>query len=119
MKTKRKTTRPLTSLVKKPLLKDEAFQEKVEEIFNGLKVAQQLIKLRKEQGFSQTEFAEMLGVSQPLIAKLESRPLTNIELRKLVRIVTALNGELELRIKSNGAPQKKTLAAGASGHRAP
>lgn len=115
MKTTRKNTLPLTSLVKKPLIEDEAFQDMVEEIFKGLNVAQQLINLRKEQGLSQTQFAKMLGVSQPLIAKLESRPLNNIELKKLVRIVAALNGTLKLTIEPNRITQKKTLVARAAG----
>lgn len=115
MKTSRKPTRPLASLVKQTLLEDEVFQEKVEEIFKGLNIAQQLINLRKERGLSQTQFAKLLGVSQPLIAKLESRPLNNIELKKLIRIVVALNGTLKLSITPSSINQEKTLVARATG----
>ena len=104
----RKRTKPITSLADKPLIENEAFLEEVDEIFRGLKIEQQLIKLRKERGYSQSQFARMLGVSQPLIAKMEAEPLTNIELKKLIRIVTALNGILKVEIAPGDEVKKKS-----------
>ena len=104
----RKRTKPITSLADKPLIENEAFLEEVDEIFRGLKIEQQLIKLRKERGYSQSQFARMLGVSQPLIAKMEAEPLTNIELKKLIRIVTALNGILKVEIAPADEVKKKS-----------
>ena len=113
-------TKPISSIVAKPLVEDKGFQGKVEEFLKGLRVEQKLIRLRKEQGLSQNQFAKMLGVSQPFIAKLESGHLTNIELKTLARMVFALNGSLELRIKPNKSksdPAKKSIPAHASSHR--
>jgi transcriptional regulator with XRE-family HTH domain len=104
----RKRTKSITSLVDKPLIENEAFLEQVDEIFRGLKIEQQLIKLRKERGYSQSQFARMLGVSQPLIAKMEAEALTNIELKKLIRIVTALNGTLRVEITPADEAKKKS-----------
>lgn len=109
----RKRTRPVDSLVDKPLMEDEAFLEQVDELFRELQIEQQLIKLRKERGYSQSQFARVMGVSQPLIAKLESGPLTNIELKKLIRIVRALNGRLKLEI----IPDTKKKSVQRSGRR--
>jgi len=102
----RKRTTSVNSLVDKPLIEDKAFLEQVDEIFRGLKIEQQLIKLRRERGYSQSQFARLLGVSQPLIAKMEAAALPNIELKKLVRIVTALNGSLKLEIVPEAAKKK-------------
>lgn len=105
-----KTTKPLTSLVEPPLLKDKVFQAKVNEFLKGLEIEQDLIKLRRDRGISQSQLAKILGVSQPLIARLESGVLTNIELKTLARIVLALNGTLKIQVK-------KAASAQAAGHR--
>ncbi len=39
-----------------------------------------------------------MGVSQPPIAKLESGTVKNLQLRTLVRMVTALGGRLQVEI---------------------
>lgn len=94
-----------------PLNKEPDFQDKVEEFLTGLRVEQSLIKLRKEQGLTQSQLANILGVTQPFIAKMESGQLTNIELRTLARAVFALNGTLEIRIKPRGASRDNARAA--------
>jgi DNA-binding XRE family transcriptional regulator len=98
---KSRTTGRVISKLDLPLKKDRAFQAKVEEFLKDLQVEQDLIKLRKDQGLTQSQLAEILNVSQPFIAKMESGQLTNIELRTLARAVLALNGTLEIRIRPN------------------
>lgn len=89
--------------LKFPFRNDEDFQACVEEFLSGLQIEQELIKLRKSQGLTQCAVAEMLNVTQPFIAKMESGHLTNIELRTLARAVIALNGRLEIKIRAKAA----------------
>lgn len=63
-----------------------------------MRLEQDLIALRESQGVSQAQLAKALGVSQPAIAKLESGKAKNIELRTLVRAVSALGGTVKITI---------------------
>jgi transcriptional regulator with XRE-family HTH domain len=63
-----------------------------------MRLEQDLIALREAQGVSQVQLAKALGVSQPAIAKLESGKAKNIELKTLVRAVSALGGTVKIQI---------------------
>lgn len=75
-----------------------AFHQQVEETLNAMRLEQDLIALRESQGVSQAQLATALGVSQPAIAKLESGKAKNIELKTLVRAVSALGGTVKIQI---------------------
>jgi DNA-binding XRE family transcriptional regulator len=75
-----------------------SFQQQVEETLSAMRLEQDLIALRESQGVSQVQLAKALGVSQPAIAKLESGRAKNIELRTLVRAVSALGGTVKIQI---------------------
>ena len=87
-----------------PLKQDADFKAAVDEFLKGLRIEQHLIRLRKERELTQSQLAEMIGVTQPLIAKMESGQLTNIELKTLARTVMALNGRLSIQIESDSTP---------------
>ena len=57
-------------------------------------IEQSLVARRDEQGISQTALAQMIGVSQPAIAKLESGRAKNIELKTVARYAAALVGSV-------------------------
>jgi transcriptional regulator with XRE-family HTH domain len=52
------------------------------------------------------KLAKALGVSRPAIAKLESGKAKNIELRTLVRAVSALGGTVRIRLAKGGARKR-------------
>ncbi len=88
------------------------FRAQVEEALAELQVQQDLISLREQRGLSQRQLARMLGVRQPVIAKIESGKAKNLELRTLVRTATALGGEVKIEIRQK--PRRKhVLRAGA------
>jgi transcriptional regulator with XRE-family HTH domain len=90
------------------LTSDPSFQRQVEETLNELRLEQDLVALREGRGVSQAQLAKALGVSQPAIAKLESGKAKNIELRTLVRAVSALGGTVRIQItKENMSKRKK------------
>jgi predicted XRE-type DNA-binding protein len=85
------------------LLKDQRFRRGHEEELEKLRIVDAIIALRQRQGMTQKRLARRLNVSQPFIAKLERAETHNFTLDTLIRVVTALNGELIIHIKSRKA----------------
>jgi predicted XRE-type DNA-binding protein len=54
---------------------------------------------RAELGISRSAIARELGVTQPMISRLFSGHVQNIELRTMVRVAEVLNSDLELVIR--------------------
>jgi transcriptional regulator with XRE-family HTH domain len=81
------------------LAQDAELRRQVDERLAELRLEHQLTTLREARGLTQAQAARAVGVSQPAIAKLESGRSRNIGLRTLVRMVTALGGELEVQVK--------------------
>ena len=78
-------------------------------------IEQSLVARRDEQRISQTATAQMIGVSQPAIAKLESGRARNVEINPLVRYAAALGGRLKVDVVREprarwGAPRRRTRA---------
>jgi|ERR1041384_499597 transcriptional regulator with XRE-family HTH domain len=97
------------------------FELKVQKRLAELEIEQDILSLRQQVGMTQSELAAIAGVSQPFIAKLESGRAVNIELKTLVRIATALGGQVDARIRMPNAERsirksaklsKLTFAAG-------
>ncbi len=63
----------------------------------------QIIELREKLGLTQAELAKRIGVSQPFIAKIENDEASNLSLETLIKIVEALNGEIEINILKKAA----------------
>jgi transcriptional regulator with XRE-family HTH domain len=51
-------------------------------------------EIRREAGFTQEQVAEVLGIRQPSLSKLESQD--DMQISTLRKIVNALGGELEI-----------------------
>ena len=87
----------------KPLMKDKRFRQKLESGVQRLRVISQIVELRESLGLTQGALAQRIGVSQPFIAKIENDEAANLSLETLVKIVEALNGEIEIRIRRKAA----------------
>lgn len=90
------------------LLQDQQFRRGYEEELEKLRIVDAIVSLRQRQGITQKALAHRLRVSQPFIAKLENAETHNFTLDTLVKVVTALNGELAIHIK----PRRARLAVG-------
>lgn len=58
-------------------------------------IIDELVKLRKAKGITQKELAKAANLTQPAIARLESKATTP-QLDTLLKVATALDYELEL-----------------------
>ena len=94
--------------VLKTFLKEPGFRQGYEEELEKLRIVDAIINLRQRQGMTQKTLARRLKVSQPFIAKLEKAETHNFTLDTLIKVVTALNGELVIHIK----PRKARMAIG-------
>jgi transcriptional regulator with XRE-family HTH domain len=102
----------------------EEFERKVQQRLAELSIEQDVITLREGLGLTQSQLAEIAGVSQPYIAKLESGRAVNIELKTLVRVATALDAHVDAKIAkipmTTRPPEKsrkaRSLAASAGRH---
>ncbi len=84
--------------VETQLAQDARLRERVEVRLSELRLEQQLAALREARGLSQRQVARLVGVSQPAVAKLESGTVKNLQLKTLLRMVTALGGRIEVEI---------------------
>ncbi|MBI4634711.1 MAG: XRE family transcriptional regulator [Candidatus Rokubacteria bacterium] len=85
--------------VERRLKEDPQLRVEVEALIDEIGLEQDLIQLRKARGLSQVRLAEMVGVTQPAIAKIESGKASNMQLKTLLRIVTALGGRVRIEIQ--------------------
>jgi transcriptional regulator with XRE-family HTH domain len=81
------------------LAKDAKLRERVERRLAEYQLEQQLAALREARGLSQAQLARVAGVSQPEVARIESGRFPNMKIGTLLRMVTALGGELEIAIR--------------------
>lgn len=98
----KKKARPLNAWIDGELRKDQALAKRVEKKLDELKIEQQLLRLRKDAGLSQSQLAKKLGVSQPFVAKLESGRVKNFNLNTLSKAADVLGYSLRVSFEPNG-----------------
>lgn len=78
------------------LAADPAHRADIDALMTEMNVEQNLIALRTERGLTQVQLAELLGVTQSTIARLESDEAKNVELKTLVRVAAALGARVKI-----------------------
>jgi transcriptional regulator with XRE-family HTH domain len=79
---------------------DPRLAKEVDELLNEMKIEQELVALRERRGLSQRQAAEMIQVSQPYIAKLESGRVKNLGVGTLLKYAHALGGSVSIEINA-------------------
>ena len=80
-------------------LKDPAFREEFEQIDEEFTLAKEIIELRIKHELTQKQLADLVGTSQPAIARLESGSYRNVSLSFLRRVAKALDAVPEVHLK--------------------
>ncbi len=88
-------TRKKFSEISEPFRQDPAFRAEVDEIRRVMKAVTELTRAREEQGLTQQDVADRLGVSQANISRIEHEE--DLYLSTLRDYVEALGGELQLK----------------------
>jgi len=87
----------------------EGLKEEVDQLVDEILIQQKLADLRVALGLSQRELARRIDVSQPVIARIESRRIKNVTLKTLVRAAAALGARLKIELEPS--PKKIGTAA--------
>lgn len=80
-------------------LKNKTFREAYEHYRDGLAIGLQIRDLRETAGFTQKKLADRLGVSQQVIARLESGEADNPTVSTLERIAKATGHRLHFQFE--------------------
>jgi predicted transcriptional regulator len=84
---------------KKEMLKDPELKAEYDKLEEEFTLASEIIQLRKEKKLTQKELAEIIGTSQPAIARLESGSYNKVSLSFLRRVAEALDAKLEIHLR--------------------
>jgi DNA-binding XRE family transcriptional regulator len=99
-----KSKTELRAWMDKKYRKTPGLKSRVEALVEEMAIEQELIALREERGLSQRALAGLVGVKQPVIARIESGKTRNLELKTVVRIAVALGARVRIQLESNDAP---------------
>jgi len=83
----------------KDQLNDSEFRNEYENSEEEFTLAREVIELRIKHDLTQKQLAELVGTSQPAIARLESGSYRNVSLSFLRRVAKALNAVTEVHLK--------------------
>jgi len=79
-------------------LKDKGFARMYYNELNRLRLAHQIIELRKRRGLSQEKLAQKIGTTQSGIARMEDSDYMGYSLPSLLKIAIALDAELNIQL---------------------
>jgi len=80
-------------------LQDPEFKREYESLEEEFVLAREVIELRIQKNLTQKELAELVGTSQPAIARLESGNYRNLSLSFVRRVAGALDAVPEVHLK--------------------
>jgi DNA-binding XRE family transcriptional regulator len=94
----RKTATTVLDYIAKRRQEDLALNAQVNEELAAMKLAQRLSRLREQGGLTQSQVAHHMGVSQPVVARIEAGTHVNMKLATLYRFASAVGGKVNLNI---------------------
>jgi ribosome-binding protein aMBF1 (putative translation factor) len=99
------------------LREDPQFKSDVHAELAAMRYQQDLVLLRERAGLSQRDLAARIGVTQPVVARLEAGTARNVEVRTLIRAAAALGGRVVLRIERDRRRRAVRTASGQTTNR--
>ena len=105
---KNKSTTISHDEARKRLLGDEATAKEYRELAPRYAAVRQLIQLRHERGLTQTDLANLIGVSQSRISMIEAGE-NDIRLGTLAKLADALGATLEVNLVGTDAEESTAI----------
>jgi DNA-binding XRE family transcriptional regulator len=87
-------------------------RREVEDELAQILIEQKIAALRKRRGLTQAALAKRTGVSQPMIAQIESGKLNNLTLKTLARTARALDASLKIDLVPRSTSRTSTYQWG-------
>jgi transcriptional regulator with XRE-family HTH domain len=87
-------------------------RREVEDELAHILIEHKIANLRKSRGLTQAALAQRSGVSQPMIAQIESGKLNNLTLKTLARTARALGASLKIDLISRSEPAERSRHSG-------
>ena len=107
--TKRKTTKDAVKVLHSRYIKGKPKRlESLKKEHEALDIASQIYTIRKKQGLSQRQLANLVGTTQSVISRLEDADYNGHSLQMLNRIAGVLHYKVKVRL----IPEKKAYAYG-------
>ena len=93
--------------------KDPGLKQRVDLGIQEMLIEEELVALRRERGLSQRQLAKLIGVTQPVIARIEAGNGSNFRIRTLARIAEVLGARVRIvfeKKSSRAKPSNRRLA---------
>ena len=87
-------------------------RREVEDELAEILIEHKIASLRKRRGLTQAALAKRSGVSQPMIAQIESGKLNNLTLKTLARTARALGASLKIDLVPRATSNRRGHASG-------
>ena len=87
----------------KKSMQNPEFKAEYEALIKEFAIAKEILDLRKKRNLTQKQLADLIGTSQPAIARLESGTYTNVSLSFLRKVANALGAEAEVHLVEKSA----------------
>ncbi len=81
--------------------------EDAEALSTKMGLAVEIVRIIRERGLRQAEAARRLGIPQPKVSALMNYRLGGISAEKLMRFLTALGRDVDIRIKKKPSSRKE------------
>jgi ribosome-binding protein aMBF1 (putative translation factor) len=88
-----------------------AHRHEIEAIMAEIDLRQDFIALREAAGLTQAGLAKLIGVTQSVIARFETVPARNLELKTLVKLATALGARLKITVEKDASAKRRRTRA--------
>lgn len=98
--------------IEKDIQNDPSLKEEIAKANRAIDISIQVYTLRKERKLTQSQLAELIGVSQPNVARLENADYGSYTLQTLEKIASALSAYLSISLKPK---EESTITFSASG----
>jgi len=106
-----KVTRDLAEVIRRKLAKDAQLAAAVDDVRFDINVSEKIHEARLARGLTQKQLADVAGMKQSVIARLEDADYAGHTLSTLQRLSAALGMKLEVRfVAADTAPRSKRTA---------